>query len=310
MDIRQLRYFLHAAKTQNLTQASGIAWVSQSALSRQIKLLESELGVLLFERKARGLKLTESGYMLVSRAEQLLKEFEELKHAVSSTQQMPIGTLRIGTPTSLRSMLMVPFFLAYRQRYPNVLLVHKHGTSKGMRDALADGQLDIAISSDQEVLDSFAITPLLSESLCWVGPADANLTVDKPVSVNKIVAQPLILTSYPNSLRVIMDRQLTKLKLCIQPIAELDSAQMMLDLVSEGMGYTVLPLSGVQDAIKTKYVSAAPIRNLRIAWVMALSRERSQTIAASRAVEVLQQLCQSRVMANRWPTAISFAGKT
>jgi LysR family transcriptional regulator, nitrogen assimilation regulatory protein len=304
MDIRQLRYFLHAAKTQNLTQASGNAWVSQSALSRQIKLLESELGVTLFERQARGLKLTEAGHALVRRAELLLREVDELKRAVSSTQQAPIGTLRIGTPTSLRSLLMVPFFVEYRRQYPNVLLVHKHGTSKGVRDALAEGELDIAITSDQESLDSFAITPLLSEALFWVGPLNANLVADKSVALKRIAENPLILTSYPNSLRVIVDRQLAKLNLRVQPIAELDTAYMMLDLVCVGLGYTVLPYSGVHDATRANHVSASPIRGLRITWVIAQSRERSQTIAAQRASELLRELCRAKVLALEWSTAL------
>ncbi len=303
MDFRQLRYFLHAAKTQNLTHASGNAWVSQSALSRQIKLLESELGVRLFERQARGLRLTEAGQALVTRAEMLLLDVDELKRVVSSTQQAPAGTLRIGTPTSLSTVLMVPFFVMYHRQFPNVLLVHKHGTSKGMRDALAEGQLDVAITSSQEALELFATTPLVSEALCWVGPYNAKLDADRPVFAKRIVEHPLILTSYPNSLRVLVDRQLAKMNIRVQPIAEFDSAYMMLELVNKGLGYTVLPLSGVQDATNASFVSAAPIKGLRIDWVVAQSRERTETIASQRACQLLRELCNAKVMACEWPTA-------
>jgi LysR family transcriptional regulator, nitrogen assimilation regulatory protein len=303
MDIRQLRYFLHAAKTQNLTHASGNAWVSQSALSRQIKLLESELGVTLFERQARGLRLTEAGQTLVTRAEILLLDVDELKRVVSSTQQAPAGTLRIGTPTSLSTLLMVPFFVEYHRQFPNVLLVHKHGTSRGMRDALAEGELDIAITSSQEALESFAAAPLLSEALCWVGPNNAKLNADKPVAAKRIVEHPLILTSYPNSLRVLVDRQLAKLNMRVQPFAEFDTAYMMLDLVNKGLGYTVLPLSGVYQATNAEFVSAAPIRGLHIDWVVAQSRERTETIASQRACQLLRNLCSAKVLAGEWPTA-------
>jgi LysR family transcriptional regulator, nitrogen assimilation regulatory protein len=303
MDLRQLRYFLHAAKAENITQASSKAWISQSAISRQIKLLEAELGVVLFERQARGVKLTDAGAALVRRAESLLQDADDLKRDVRATKQEPMGTLRIGTPTSLRMPLLVPFITQYRRLYPGVLIVHKHGTSKGMRDALAEGELDIAITSDTETLELFVVKPLLSEALCLTGPTNARLQTSRPVSVKKIAGHSLILTSHPNSLRVLVDRALTKIGHAALPIVEADSADMMLDLVHEGLGYTVLPFSGVQTALQKRYVSASPVQKLRIGWVIARSRERAQTLATQRAIELLDEICRKKVVACEWPTA-------
>jgi LysR family transcriptional regulator, nitrogen assimilation regulatory protein len=303
MDLRQLRYFLHVAKTQNLTQASSKAWVSQSALSRQIKLLETELGVALFERQARGVKLTDAGAALVRRAEMLLQEVDDLKRDVCATKHEPTGMLRIGSPTSLRALLMVPFFIQYHRLHPDVLLIHTHGTAKSLRDALAEGELDIAITANQEVLDPFAVEPLISEALCLVGPPQARLQVDKLVGLKRITEHPLILTSYPNSLRVIVDRALAKIGQQTQPIIEADTAYMMLDLIHNGMGYTVLPYSGVSDAINDLYISASPVKALRVEWVIARSRERAQTVAAQRAIEILREICKAKVVSREWLTA-------
>jgi LysR family transcriptional regulator, nitrogen assimilation regulatory protein len=303
MDLRQLRYFLHAAKAENITQASSKAWISQSAISRQIKLLEAELGVLLFERRARGVKLTDAGVALVRRAELLLQDADDLQHDVRATKKEPTGTLRIGTPTSLRTLLLVPFIVQYHLLYPNVLIVHRHGTSKSMRDALAEGDLDIAITSDTEALDPFIVKPMLSEALCLVGPTGARLRADRPVSVKRIAAHSLILTSYPNSLRALVDRALTKTGHSVSPIVEADSADMMLDLVHKGLGYTVLPFSALQVPLVERYVSASPVQKLNIRWVVARSRERAQTLAIQRAIELLDEICRTKVSAREWPTA-------
>jgi LysR family transcriptional regulator, nitrogen assimilation regulatory protein len=303
MDLRQLKYFLHAATTQNLTQASNKAWVSQSAISRQIKLLEIELGVSLFDRQARGVKLTEAGIALVRHAEKLLRDVDELKNNVGATKQKPMGTLRIGTPTSLRGPLMAPFLIEYHRRHPNVLLVHKQGTSKNTRDALADGDLDIAITSNQESIEPFSVEPLLSEALCLIGPPKAGLRIDKPVNSKRITEHPLILTSYPNSLRVIVNRELAELGQPVSPIIEVDTAYMKLDLVHHGLGYSVLPFSGTEDAIRDGYVSASPIRGLRITWVIARSRERVQTIANQRAIELLREIAMTKISKRQWKTA-------
>lgn len=79
---------------------------------------------------------------------------------------------------------------------------------------------------------------------------------------------------------------------------------MMLDLVSAGLGYTVLPYSGVTDAVTSGAVCAAPIRGLRIAWVVAQSRDRSQTNAVQRASLLLGELCSTAVQSHAWPTAV------
>jgi LysR family transcriptional regulator, nitrogen assimilation regulatory protein len=303
IDLRQLQYFLHAAKTENLTQASSKAWVSQSALSRQIALLETELGVRLFERKARGLKLTEAGVALVRRAEMLLQDADELKRQISATKQEPTGTLRIGTPTSLRSMVMLPFFVQFQQQHPSVVLVHKHGTSKSMRDALAEGEIDIAIMSSEEALEPFVVEPLLSEALCLAGPPNGRLQSDRFVSIEKICQHPLILTSYPNALRIIVDRALAKRERRVQPIIEADTADMMIDLVRSGLGHTVLPMSGLCEALNQGLIGASPIRSLRVEWIIARSRERAQTVAVSRAWETIKEVCVAAVRAQIWLTA-------
>jgi LysR family transcriptional regulator, nitrogen assimilation regulatory protein len=292
MDLRQLRYFLHAAKTQNLSHASGNAAISQSALSRQIKILEEELGVALFIRQARGLQLTPAGETLISPAQALLQDADELKQAVRSTQAVPAGTLRIGTPSSLRSQIMLPFFVEFHRRYPDVLIIHSQGTSKGMRDALAEGEIDIAITSSTEALELFVIERLFDEQLCWVGqyaPPSSNATF---VSAKRLIEHPLILTRYPNSLRIIVDQKLRALGLRVQPIAELDNADMMIDMVNAGLGYTVLPRSGVCDAHRRKFVSAYPIRGLKIEWMAARSRERVQSVASKRAVDILKSISE------------------
>ncbi len=303
MDLRQLRYFVQAAKTQNLTQASGKAWISQSALSRQIKLLETELGVRLFERQARGLRLTEPGALLLQRAEALLNEADEVKRVVTASHQEPAGRLRIGAPTSLRSLLMAPFVARFHGLHRSVQLVLREGTSTGMRDALADGALDVAIVSDQESLTPFETRRLLSEPLVWVGPLQARLSMNTPVAPKRVLGHPLILTSSPNSLRAILDRALAQQGLQVNPAFEADSAAMSLSLIERGLGYTVLPFSGVHEALERGQVSASPLRGVRIGWVLARSRERAQTVAAERAVAMMATLCTEAVAHGPWRCA-------
>jgi len=303
MDLRQLRYFLHVAHTRSLTAASSRAWITQSALSRQIKLLEEELGVELFERQARGVRLTEAGHVLVGRATALLHAADELKGVVGAAVDEATGPLRIGAPPSLRPMLIAPAAARYHRSFPKVHLSLREGTSKAMRDALGAGEIDVAVVSSLETLDPFEVHPLASEALCWVGPPEVKLDPDRPVDARKVASHPLILTGYPNSLRVIVDRALSARGMAVDPVMEADMVSMMLDLIRRGVGYTVLPYSAVHDQLLSHYVSASPIRGLRIEWVVVRSRERPRTPAVLRAVEALLDLAAEKIATAEWRTA-------
>jgi LysR family transcriptional regulator, nitrogen assimilation regulatory protein len=303
VDLRQLRYFVHAANSQNLTHASGKAWVSQSALSRQIKLLEEDLGVSLFVRLARGVKLTPAGDALLQRAQLLLEEADSLKRSIGRSPHEVAGTLRVGVPTSLSSLLLSPWAHEYHRRHPAVLLSIKSGTSRGMRDALAMRELDVGIASTEEQLEAFALTPLVTEALCWVGPPDAGLLMKKPASVARLARQPLIQTAHPNALRVIVDRALSQVGLRLRPVAEGDAASTMLDWVHQGLGFTVLPYSGIHQALQAGYVSACLIRDLRVTWVIARSRERMPPLSTELAIDLLERTCATTVAKGAWATA-------
>ncbi|HYG44840.1 MAG TPA: LysR family transcriptional regulator [Bordetella sp.] len=303
MDLRQLRYFVHVAHTRSLTAASAKAWITQSALSRQIKLLEEELGVDLFERQARGVNLTEAGEVLLARASMLLHLADEIKGAVTAVGEQPTGPLHLGAPPSLRQMLVAPVVAQYHAQYPKVRLAVHEGTSKSMRDALAAGDIDIAIVSSLEALDAFDVRPFASELLCWVGPPEAGLDASHPVDISRIAGRPLILTAYPNSLRLIVDRALAQRKLSVEPVMEADMISMMFDLIRRGVGYTVLPYSAVHEPLTQQYVTASPIRGLRIKWVTAQSRERTSTAATSRANETFAAVANEKIVAGEWKTA-------
>ncbi|KQU91678.1 hypothetical protein ASC78_01770 [Variovorax sp. Root318D1] len=304
MDLRQLRYFLHVAHTRSLTAASSKAWITQSALSRQIKLLEEHLGVELFERQARGVRLTEAGIVLVGRASALLHAADELKGAVGAAANEATGPLRIGAPPSLRPMLIAPAAAQYHRSFPKVHLSLHEGTSKAMRDALGAGEIDIAVVSSLEALEPFEVLPLASEALCWVGPPEARLDPRRPVNIRRVGTQPLILTGYPNSLRLIVDRALSASGLDVSPVMEADMVAMMLDLIRRGVGYTVLPYSAVNDQLLSRYITATPIRGLRIEWVIARSRERPRTPAILQAVETLLGMTAEKIASSEWQTAV------
>lgn len=303
MDLRQLRYFVEIAHLKSLTAASARIYVAQSALSRQIKLLEEELGVSLLVREARGVRLTEAGEALLARAQVLLRDAENIKAELRSGAGEPSGRLQLCAPPSLRNMLVAPFAARFAQRFPKVTLGLREGTSRQMRDALARGEADLALVSSEEEVSPFATRALLTEPLCWVGPPQSKISIDKPVPVTRLVGNPLILTPYPNSLRVLVDRALASHGLQVAPVAEADMVAMKLDLIRRGMGYTVLPLSALDEQLRQRNIRAARVRGLQISWVAAWSSERGQSPAVREALSLIEALVEEKIGSGAWPYA-------
>lgn len=303
MDLRHLKNFVDIAESGSLTRASTKAWRSQSALSRQLQDFETELGVLLFERQARGLQLTEAGTWVLEKSRRLLADADSLKANAAAMGAEPTGTLTIGAPPSLGSMLVAKFAVGFKQVFPRVKLHLREGTSRSMRDALGRGDVDLAILSSLEPLESFRRFPLLQESLCLVGPPEAQLNMRKPSPASALRKRPLILTAYPNSLRRIVDDALAAQSMRSNPVAEADMASMILDLVRSGMGYTVLPYCAIHDGLSTQSVSASRLTGMRISWLLCQSGERPETAAVKAARNALVETAMSQVKGGSWLTA-------
>lgn len=142
MEFYQLRSFVAVAEMGHLTRAAERVHVSQPALSAQIKALEEELDVRLFERTPGGMMLTRAGERLLEQAEKVLAAAEELKHVAKSLQGEIAGRLRIGTVLSPELIRLGEFFGRAMERFPLLELEFHHEISGEALEAVRDGSLD------------------------------------------------------------------------------------------------------------------------------------------------------------------------
>jgi len=122
MDLRQLRYFIQAARRENFRKASDDLRVAQSALTRQIQHLEHELGFLLFDRVKRGVRLTAAGQRLLERSQHILGEVDRLKESLQIEAHVPSGPASLAAPPSIGRLLFNKLALTFLKSYPKVNL--------------------------------------------------------------------------------------------------------------------------------------------------------------------------------------------
>jgi LysR family nitrogen assimilation transcriptional regulator len=154
------------------------------------------------------------------------------------------------------------------------------------------GVLDVSVTNRDEPLHGVISEPLGTEAMLLVGTREAKLSMERPVLIEKVAELPLILTTRPNSLRLNVEAGLSRVGLRPNVKIEANTLPLMTDLVQAGLGYTVLPACGVRQLLKDKLVSASPIKDVFITWLVAKPKNRPIGIAAQRFYEMLRELGQ------------------
>jgi DNA-binding transcriptional LysR family regulator len=153
MELRHLRYFVAVAEEENFTRAAGRLRVAQPALSSQIKDLENELQVALFERGHDGVHLTPAGRAFYRRARSILSQAAEAGNEARQAAGAVTGTLSLGFPSGIHLNFLAPVIASFRRRYPKVEWDYFHGSQAEQLKALRGGRIQIAFTTLPARLD-------------------------------------------------------------------------------------------------------------------------------------------------------------
>ncbi|MCJ2081261.1 LysR substrate-binding domain-containing protein [Methylobacterium sp. J-090] len=302
MDLTQLRTLVHVAELGSLSKAARRLRIAQPALSRQIRLLEEELGLRLFDRHGRGMVITEVGLDVLAHAKRVVAEVEALKACVTGPGSMLGGHVAIGLPPTIADLISVPLVAAFRELHPNVTLQLVSAYTGHLLDGLHRGQIDLAVLYDPRVTRSLRSQPLMLEQLFLIGPNDAGLSLESPVAFGALARQPLLLPSDRHGLRNILQHFATGAGFTLDVPIEIDSYTALKDLVREGHGRTILPLAPIHAEIEAGRLTAAPLvdpaPNRRL--VLSYPPDRPAARATVFAGETITAIMTERVARGLW----------
>lgn len=303
MDQRKIKYFFSVIEHGNLSSAAQSLRVSQPTLSRQIQAIEQEFQIPLFVRSGRGMLLTEAGKQLHEGLQSIERQLRLLKTDVTAVSVEPAGEVVFGIPPSPRSLIAVPLVKQYNRAYPRIAIRLVEETSGQLRDLVANGILDLALTNTTEPAHGIVSQILGRERLVLVGPVGAKLSLRKDTPIKALGDLPLILTMRPNSLRLMVEDRLGVHGLMANVRFEANTLPLMTDLVTAGLGYTVLPMCGVRDLLKLKRVSASPISDLFVTWLAARPKSRPLGVAAERFHDTLYEFSRKLIAKGVWQAA-------
>ena len=207
MELRQIRYFIEAARLSHFTRAAERLHVAQPSLSQQIRGLERELGVRLFDRSGRGVSLTAAGEAFLVRAERMLAEAESARAEAQEFSGLLRGQVVIGALQSLVAVRLPAILAAFNRLRPGVEVALREETTVQMLGLLAEGGLDLAFGHTTGVRVPSRITaePLFDEDLVLVVSAGHALAGRREVSLGELKDEPFVCYKEGSGIRATLE---------------------------------------------------------------------------------------------------------
>jgi DNA-binding transcriptional LysR family regulator len=238
--LRQLLYFVSVAEAGTLSKAAARLHISQSALSLAVSELERTLKVqLCIRRKAHGITLTPAGKQALQQMRALLRQAEELESGVSGSGDELSGRLSVGCYFSLAPTVLPSLLQGFSALHPALTLDFAEGTGDHLQQRLLDGELDLAVLYDMDVLPEIDRTVLFTMRPHVLLPADHRLADEPTVALHDLAAEPMVLVDAPPSSHY-------TLLLCqnagVTPRVRhrTTNFEMARALVGRGLGYSIL----------------------------------------------------------------------
>lgn len=303
MELRDLQFFVSIAETGSFTRAAAVHNIAQSALSRRIRDLETELDVTLFYRNGRGVVVTEDGTTLLDRSRKVLADVAHLRHDLGATRTSISGTVTLGVPPSVGLVLLAPLLSQIRREFPGIQMRVIEGFSGHVAEWLAAGRVDLAVLykvRSQALLDAEF---LLFEDMYLISACDAPpLGQGDTVALADLVDEDLALPGLPHGLRILVDEACAKAHVTLSVAMELETLPTICDLVISGSIRTILPVTAVQaeyDAgslIVQKIVDPVISREL----ILAHAPRRAHAPATRAVVQLIRDQIAELVRSGRW----------
>lgn len=244
MDLKRLRYFREIAEHGQITKAAKKLHMAQPPLSQQLRLFEDELGVTLFERTGRRLLLTEAGEALYRKSERILEELGEVEREVRETGKGLKGTLRIGVVKSCFASLPKQMN-QYHSSYPDVTFSIREGDTYAVGELVKSKEVDIGFVRLPIDLHSFDTIHLTREPFVVAMSESFAIGKERSITLDKLSSIPLLLLhrisgagQYELVLQAFKEKGIQPTIFC-----ECPDVTILLSLVSNGMGATIVPAS-------------------------------------------------------------------
>ena len=264
MDLRQLEMFRAVAEQGTFTRAADRLHVSQSAVSRQVQLLEDELGGVLLRRSARGVTLTEAGELLLRMTHRVEKDVEEALAEISQTHALKRGRLHLGGGMTVCLYILPRLLKRFRRLYSGVDLQVTTGSSEKILELVRAHEVDLGLLTLPIVAKDLEVVPVMKEEMVVVTAPGHPLSRERTVDAKSLGRFPLILYEAGSNTRKVLDQFFLEEGVSAEVAMETENVEIIKAMVAINLGVTIVPFTPVAKDVRAGRLAVARLRGRRL----------------------------------------------
>ncbi len=247
------RIFYIVAKEGSISASANILFISQPAITFQIKKLEEHLGISLFTRTKHGMILTDEGKVLFDYVKNAIENINNGENALANLKNLDSGIIRIGVSTTLCRYILMPYLEKFHAKYPNIDIQINNNVSNNLIKELRNGNLDILMlfSPSTENKD-LRITPITQVQDIFVGNKTYYDLTRKETDLNSLKSLPFIFPNSSSNSRMYLNKYLKDNNVDLKPKLEVVSYNLIVDLIKAGFGIGYATKEFISDELENK----------------------------------------------------------
>ena len=265
MEFREISTFLQVAQYQSFSKAAKQLGYSQAAVTIQIKQLEQELGVHLFDRIGKQISLTHQGQVFYQYAVSIRNDLEQAKNAVSDPSTLS-GKLCLGTIESICASIFPDLLTEYHRLHPEVTISIVTDSPGVLLDRMNENTIDIVYLLDRRIYDNrWCKTLEEPEENIFVASPDHELAlVKRELELDEVLRFPFFLTEKDASYRHMLEQYLASINRSVKPFLEIGSTEFIIHMLLKNTGISFLPKFTVQRELQQKQLTALNVRGFQM----------------------------------------------
>jgi DNA-binding transcriptional LysR family regulator len=264
LNLNQFRVFYYAAKNLSFTAAAGELYITQPAVTTQIKSFEEFCSLKLFKKKGRRIYLTDEGKSLYAYAAKIFKYEKEIEHVIDDMRELKRGILSLGTTKAYARYFMPLMITTFHKNYPNIKIQLNEGSSLDMIHSLLDFKIEVAVIARAEENPGVNFLPFSREEMTVILSRNHPLVKKKAVTFSDLAAVPFIMREKGSGTRKLVE-ELFEAEHCTPDILmETSNTEFIKQLVQRGEGVSFVVKEAVAVELKEKKLASVPLKGPKV----------------------------------------------
>jgi DNA-binding transcriptional LysR family regulator len=292
LNFNQLRVFYHAAKNLNFTAAANELFITQPAVTFQMKAFEEFCNLKLFKKRARRLFLTDEGRALLEYAEKVFKYEKEIENVIEDMRELKRGVLSLGTTKAYARYFMPLMLSTFHEKFPKIKIQLNEGSSLDMTYSLLDFKIEVAVVAKAGELPEVDFFPFSKEEMAVIVAPDHYLTKKKNVSFEELAAEPFIMKEKGSGTRKLVDQGFSDINREPNILMETSNTEFIKQLVQRGEGVSFLVREAVAAELGEKRLAEIPLKGQQAFLDVSIAYLKNQVLSppAKAFVDTLKNL--------------------